>query len=252
MKVLQLALFGLAALLLTGFVPLESKLSSGDCIEELRAVVAKMAKLTVPEGDKAYYMHLTIIKQMAQGSKDPNTNPDTNQEVELVISATQLHYTTKTVSVYKDQNDVFTIIHPLKQVIRSKGTAMNYSEQGVAGVSNAQLKMIEHCSVQRCVKVNKGGSTLQELTLLADASFQKEAKVSTMRFLYDAQSNDLKEIETIYLKGHAMEREQLTIHNSNFNYQGILPKSIKTKLLNSKGELLPAYKGYSLIDQRAN
>ncbi|MDB5272084.1 MAG: hypothetical protein JWO58_451 [Chitinophagaceae bacterium] len=216
------------------------------CVQELRACLTKMAQQSSPKGNQAYYMHMGIIKKMAPGSE----TPDTDADVKLIISAHQMHYETQLLSVYKDDQDALTIVHPSKQIIRSKGSKIPYNDQALTGVSKLQLDMLSKCTATGCKLLDKDGVKLKQVILFPNESLKKSAQVKTMTFTYDPKAQDLKTIETRYLPGQPMINEKVSIYNTDFNYKEALPASVLNKVYNSSGKLLSKYKGYKVVDQR--
>ena len=205
-----------------------------------------MAKFTSPSATTAYYMHMGIVKQMAQGS----TAPDTDVEVTLIISKTQMIYETKVLSVYKDEQDAFTVLHATKQIVRTSGSKIPYSDNAISQVSDYQLKLLSECELLSCKATEKQGQNLKELILYPNESLRAKAQVKTIRFSYEPATESIKEIETHYLKGQPMVYEKVSIYNTDFVYKQALPIHVSSKIYDSQGKLRDQYKGYKVIDQR--
>lgn len=233
------------AILFVGMTP-STPLEDDPCVEELKTCLQKMAQFSVPQGKSAYYMHMAIIKKMSPGADVPDTDAD----VKLIITPSQMHYETQLLSVYKDEQDAFTIVHPQKQIIRTSGGKIPYSNQAVGEVGAMQLTMLSQCTVSSCKSVEQNGKLYKQLILIPNEALKQKVQVKTMSFTYEKKSHSLKKIETRYLPGQAMINEQITIYDTDFNYKGVLPASVKSKVFNSSGKLLSSYKGYKIVDKR--
>lgn len=235
-------LFILFSLLLSLTSFKEGNNENNACIEPLKKCIAKMASFGKPQIGKSYFMHMNMKKDMSDKSKEK----DSDVEISMVISATQMIYETATVSVYKDEQDAFTIVHPRKQIVWTKGTKMPYNDGGVLKMNAFQNSFLDQCKILSCDEKETDGKKLKELKLVPDKKF----KVKNIAFSFDPSSAYITKIETVYFSGGEILSELLTIHEMDMNYKKSVPKKVRDKIFSSKGKLTATFKGYKILDQR--
>ena len=233
-------------LLLLSALPFLSFKGEEPCTGTLKECLKKMASVSKPQPGKACYMRLTIKKDMDGQSKVP----DSDVEARITISEKAMAYDTDALSMYRDEEDAFTIIYSRRQVIWSKGSKPEYNSEAIKQMGGMQQEVIDQCAVQSCQQINFKGIKANKLTLAPPASYQKASKLTEMTFIYNAEERKIEQIDMKYAQGSALKEETVTFHEINFNYKGAVPKKVRNQVLTSSGQLLKQYKGYTLVDQR--
>ncbi len=233
-------------ILLVLVLPAFSFKAEDPCLGSLKECLGKMAAVSKPQNGKSCYMHMNVRKDMDSKSKVP----DSDVEVKITISEKVMLYETNAITIYKDEQDAFTIIHARKQIIWTEGTKPSYNEEQVKQIGTLQQKAVEKCSVQSCQKVDYKSREASRLTLVPPADYQKGSKLKEMTFIYDGKEKKIEQIGMKYLPGSELKEEVTTFHEINFNYKGSVPAKVKGLVLNTSGKVLARYKGYALVDQR--
>jgi hypothetical protein len=228
---------------LTGFI----SASEDTCVGPLKTALKKLSLVGEPPAGKVYYMHVGMKKDMRPGS----TTPSSNVEIRLWITAKEMIYETAQMSMYKDETDAFTIIHPRRQIVWTNGSKMSYSQSDRLQLGANQEALLDKSTLQLCHTIKIEGKEIQEISLVPDKQIKATAKVEKLLFHYDPKQEKMLRIQTKYAPGSEVMEETVDFYELSFHYKGVVAVSAHEKVF-SKGNnnLLSKYKGYKLLDNR--
>jgi shikimate kinase len=175
---------------------------------------------------------------------------DSDVDVKIAITASQMIYETSKVCVYKDEKDAIVVVNPQKQIILTRGGKLPYNENNFQQISTFQKMMLENSIMKLCKTVEVDGKELKEVTLVPQKELQKSSKIKELIFTYDPKRNTLYQTETHYMPGGMVEKEKIIYYIIDFHYKGTLPEKVIDKVFTSSGKLQGKYKGYKVVDQR--
>ncbi len=238
-------LFGLLVVVL-GLAPAKAQTGGPDYKAALRAYVKKMAAYSTPPKSGHYYLHLGIETEYNPALGKPATQV----EVKMQLADGKVFCESGYVAAYIDREDAFTVVHPQKAIYRSKGGKTALALQNTQSVAVLQDSLLRTSRVIGSRNVTVGGKSVQEITVEPRESVRKATKISTIRFYYDPVAEQLARVVNTYAAGHQVQRETITYHAIDFGNKRNLDRTALDRVMGGNGKLLPAYKNYTLIDNR--
>ncbi|WMJ72526.1 hypothetical protein RCC89_05035 [Cytophagaceae bacterium ABcell3] len=149
------------------------------------------------------------------------------------------------VQVYQDTIETFMVVPREMMVIRAATPTGTMEKDLLNEFGQIPLKMLKTSSIVSLKKENSDAN-IYRLVLAVDENFMTVTGVSKLVFWYDMNNDKLLKTEANYVAGHKYKSAILSFHDINFKYR---IKSTKAQSYVMKnGQLLPAYKEYSFID----
>lgn len=238
--------FGLGALVL-GLAPLRAQTGGEQYKEALREYVKKMAAYgNPPKAGQSYYLHMGIETEYRPAAHKPATSV----EVKMQVADGKVYCESGYVSAYIDREDAFTVVHPQRTIYRSKGGNNALALQNTRAVAVLQDSLLRTSRVLGCRRTVELGKDVQEITLEPRESVRKATRISTIRFYYDPAAAQVVRVVNAYLPEHPVRQETVTYHAIDFGSKRDMSRSARARVMTGNGKLLPAYKNYTLIDNR--
>lgn len=212
-----------------------------DYIRESKALYAK------PDSVKVYFIEMTSEVVFSPETGKQSTSANTK----MYFQGDKLYYQSPYISMYMDKENTFTVIHPQQTIVWNKGKieADKIKEMTAGAVQDSLFK---YSTVASCKEVkDASGKLRKEITLIPYKSSKLLSTVQSVVYYYDQKEDRLQRSE-IYYKGRSAKlRESTTYKTIDYDYKKKnLFATALSEVLDSKGKLLPAWKGYELIDQR--
>jgi hypothetical protein len=234
----------LVAMASGGFVPQED---FSACRNELKGYVDELAKINAPTGKQVYHMRITVKTDMNAGSK----MPDSETNVEVFMSAHQLHYVSDMLTTYQDEKDAFAVLPQRKMIVWSGGGKRPDAESKKALAAHIQDTLITVSKITKCAVVESQGRTHKQVTMIPYKKAIEAFRINRVEYFIDASQKRIEKVNTFYRPGEEIVMQSITYHELELNYVGTsLQKPVYEQIFNSSGKLLARYKGYQLIDNR--
>ncbi|WP_156027026.1 hypothetical protein [Sporocytophaga myxococcoides] len=231
---------------------LMSAIATDPCIALLEHVFDKMNTKTLPETKKVYLFEYNVKTVLKDKSYH---NGVISSDIRLVAGTNYTEVISKDMEVYQDEVQCYSVI-PSRKVIYLSDSQLNKKpsaedQQNFAGL---QKIILEKAKVKECKDVeDKEHRFDKEIHLELDPRISKELNMNRVDFLVDSKNEKVYQTNIFYPSNHKFQSVLLTYRNIDFNHKGQASvKPFKNKFLNADGTLKPAFKGYKLVDVRAN
>jgi hypothetical protein len=231
----------------------EYRSKNDDCLKQVKFIYSKMNKPPLTSKGGVYYFNYSVRSTFRKVSGVYETQKTTEATVDMYMSKEQMQYLSKDVSIYSDQQDVFTILNSHKIIYRSDPFRKEQFEQREKSISALQDTIFGMSSVSSCETLPAviDGYT-KIVTLQPNALAAQKFSIKKIIFYINAEKEEAKKIRIDYAGEHRMDNVEITYNKIDYNYkQASLGSSVKDRFVNRKSQLLSNYKDYKLIDNRA-
>ncbi len=163
-------------------------------------------------------------------------------------SKDQLVYKTKDVVIYQDMLNAFMIIHPNNRIIWSKNPEKNQAHS-TAQIANLQKILLEESTLIHCSKsVAENKHEIIDIKLKTSKKISEEFKVTYSLMKFDATTNQLLKVETIFDQDQPLARQIIEYQIIDYNYKGKKLKPAKSMVFSSDGKIRAEFQHYTIIE----
>lgn len=213
--------------------------SNGQCKDELIESLKVTRGLELQSG-KTAYMQLNI-KNIRR-----NDGVDQSIDIEVFRREDQLIYKTKDIKIYKDLENSFMVIHPLKRIVWQESDG-KFQEDKSMEIIDLQLKLVEESVLLSCKEVLVNDNPLRELLLEPSDQIKDVFGVTELKIVFDRELNQVKSVNSKYMKGKDLLSQIIEFKELNYNYKGKMPRDIKKLIFTTDGRLVDSLKDYTLL-----
>jgi hypothetical protein len=210
----------------------------------------QMSIYTSPGKKQYYFLHLSVSTFPAKNSIYAQTAfSSENIEVKMILSAQQLFYESKYISIYQDATDVFTVLHPRKTIVWSKpekATQAVNADAILQRISFQKKKLVENANVTQCNQTTLNGKTVQVIELVTDQKAKEEFYIDKIIYYYHLPSKQVVKQIIGFVEEYKFEKQEITFHQLDTHYQGKVAKSARENVFIKDKQLRVAYKEYHL------
>jgi len=167
----------------------------------------------------------------------------------LTLTPQQTHLVSDDVELLKDQKTTVAISKKQGQVLITP-TVPGRDEQFTQLLA-LRDGLLREAQLVSCASVSEGGKASQ-ISFSLPAPLADAYQIKSMKFWIEPASKNMQKVELQYTKGQPVVRQVVAFQR---HQTGIKPakdfKQPTDLVFDAQGKLLPAYKGYKLIDTRA-
>jgi hypothetical protein len=220
---------------------------SAICRDELKSIVRETTSAVQPVENNVYHLNITVKTKMSQSSKVP----DSNVTIDILQSAGQFRYSSTGIETFQDKKDAFAVLTDRKTIMWAQGGKREDADVTTTQINQMLDTLISLSSVTKCDVVAEKGQLLKSVVLEPGRRAKELYKVARMEYVYDPKNKKLLKANTFYLNTEDIAMRSIVYNDLDFNYKKVsLKQSVYFLFFDSKGNLLPKYKGYKLIDKR--
>ncbi|MES2730612.1 MAG: hypothetical protein V4714_02650 [Bacteroidota bacterium] len=223
-----------------------------ECRKMIDHYLKEMQQYTSPEGNRFYYMHLLITSLPKKGAPVSKASLDSrNIEVKVTAGKNRMMYESTYLSVFQDEKDVFTVIHPRHSIIQTKANpGVGKGKEAMANnVVIGQQKLMQACTVQQCRDTLYEGKLTKIIELVPHAKAMEMYHIKRLTYYYTPAEDRMRKQEIAYTADYSMDRQIITYYTIDLDYQGKLPKSAYAQIFeggNKHKKLRAAYRQYKI------
>lgn len=213
-----------------------------DCRQKLKTYSASVSMKELPGAKQLYYIHYQVFTQMRS-----EKNPDTRTEVKAMLGSAGMFYESDVISMYKDAEEIYTVVHPQKKIVRSiadNKTDMNLRRQQA---SLLQDSLIDNSLIRPCQKGIYHGKNVTRIELAPNASVVKKTAIEKIIYYYNEEKQTMEGQEIFYSKASPMVKREIRFLSLDFNYKGKVKPKAREYLFEGE-KLKPAFRGYTFED----
>lgn len=195
-----------------------------------------------PGAKQTYYIHYQIMTDMRSGS-----SPDSKEEVKAMVGSTGMYYVSKTISMYSDAEEIYTVVHPQKKIIRSRADKKidpNLRRQQGALLQDS---LIDNATILPCQQGTYHEKKVTVINLLPNAMAVKKLKIDKITYYLNETNQTMEGQEIFYSKASAIQKREIRFHALDFDYKGNIKSKAKDYLFDGD-KLKSSFKGYTFED----
>lgn len=217
----------------------------GSCISNILNYIDRMAEGNPrPEKGQTFFMH--YVSENVPHEKF--RSPVIRKEVKIYVTPSQTILESDDISVYKDDADIFAVVHPLKQVIWGQaGKDPELTADGMQEMARMQKEILTTGKVIQCKTIGSGENMFQKIELIPAAGYKDLHHITTMVILYSLQTEMINKMVISFEADQDVLTQIVTYQEVNFDYKHFKPITVKKKFLDKNGNLNQNYPGYTLV-----
>lgn len=243
----RIAIYFAALAAFTGVAGFTPQDDFSACKKELKQYIDELARIKEPSGKKVYHMRMTIKTDMSPQSR----MPDAQTDVEVFMSARQMHYISNVLTTYQDEHDAFAVLPQRKTIVWSAGGKSPDAKAKKEQAIHIQDTLITVSKITNCRTVEENGKTYKQLTMVPFKKAMETFRVSRIDYFINSAEKRIEKVNTYYQAGAEIEMQSITYHELDLNYsKSALQKPVYGQIFASSGKLLSRYKGYQLVDNK--
>jgi hypothetical protein len=218
-----------------------------DCKKELKKYMKDLSKVNYPSGKKVYYLNMTVNTIMSKSSR----LPDTETNVQVYMTSSQMHYVSDVLTTYQDERDAFAIVPQRKMILWANGGKRPDGNERTQLLVQVQDTVLTFSRVVACKTIEEDGSELKVISLEPNKKSMEFFKISRIEYFIDPAEERIVRTSTFYLPSQEIAMRSIVYHELDLNYNKIkLSKPVYEQIFSSEDKLLAKYKGYQLLDKR--
>ncbi len=223
----------------TSFV---NKNQTKDCRKVLSEYVAQMAAVVTPRKGKVYHLDFQINAQKQDEKKPKSTR------TKIYLSEKEKVYESDQYSFYQDEQDVFVVLHPQKQIIISDELAQKDIKSVFQQMVQLQNNIVQKGKIMACYDTKLNGVTLMKIQLELGEEEQRLYQAQEVTFYFDEAANTMHKVAIQFNDGHPLSHQEVIYHEINFNYKGFDRKPVRDILYSKSGQLQAPYATYKVLN----
>jgi hypothetical protein len=209
--------------------------TSPDCKETVRSYIRGLASIK-ESSSKAYCMHYETLNY----GKD---NAEVKAFVKMILKGNSLVYESDYISIYQDDKEVYTLVHPQKVIVKSKPNSAKIKEMRMKKGGVLQDSVFKVSTLKSCTDgfLNSSPVRITELALTEQGS--KTFKVTKIVYYFNEKENRLDKQELYYIPGAKIVKQEILFKEMSFDYKGKIKSHARDYLYNGS-KLDSRYKDY--------
>lgn len=234
--------------LLLIFLLTENRLHSqtvSDCKQTLMKYYKKdIIDVQFPKGKKVYFYNLLFETETDAGLKK-------SLNIKIYVSENQMHFITKDMSAFQDNQDAFMVVNNPRMIIHSKSTLEARNDKLLSDFNVFSDSVMATSKVIECMHGVNGKKEPLLLITLQTGDKAKEA-MSVDRFVYqiNTKREKIEKITMFYLRGYKYKKASLTYLETNPNYKKDMSVPVRRLFFDTNGKIQKKYITYKLVNNR--
>ncbi len=216
------------------------------CAGLVKDYVRRMQEYGRPKGKEVYFMDM----QVNTAYNPEYAKTDSDVRVRMYLSADKMQYESNYVSLYQDNNDAITIVHPQKLIVWNQGGALPERKESYATLLSISDTLFTRSKVASCRNMEEDGRQFREVVLQPDAGYRRSRRVQQVVYHYDISEKRVYRSTIYYTEEASRRRETTTYHRLSFNQSAMPFSRAERVILQANGKPVGKYSGYELIDNR--
>ena len=238
---------------LTGFVlimvmiihPAAKGQDKNPCISNMLKYIDRMAGGNPrPEKGQAFFMH--YVSENVPHEKFRSAV--IKKEFKVYITPTQTILESDDIAVYKDEVDLFAVVHPLKKVIwNPAGPDPEVTTAGLREMADLQKQILTTGEIVQCKTIGSGEDKFQKVELIPAQMYRDQHRITSLVIIFDLQREMVEKVVINFEDDQDIITQIVTYKDVNFDYKDFKPVTIKKQFLDKNGNLNDKYPGYTLV-----
>lgn len=217
-----------------------------DCMSLVRDAYGH---LTVPSGpDSVCSFTCHAVSEVAT-TKGPRTS---EADIEYLTGPNRLQITSTLFSVFRDSQDVFTVVPATGSVYRTEARAVDRIGTPQATILGLRDTLLRRCSVMECRDSSDARGVCYRLVhLRPDALASRSFEIEDLHLVIDISRRELRRIVMVPTAGAAYRRLAWTFSPVRIAAAvDSTRRGVAAQFVTSAGKLVPAWSRCRLVDMR--
>lgn len=230
------------------YLPVARSVKTMDsCLKEVKDIYEQMYNLLPQEG-KTYLFNYSISSTLNSKDKD-GKNIISHSDIELYTSKTQYRFISKSISVYQDAENKFTILPTQKTIYWADSNMGLVKENQMERMKRIQDTIFRYAQVIDCKKMEK--EVIDKIVKVKlEKKFSDYMQINQVTYYLDSKHKVLKRIYIEYPSTKDVLALDFTFKEADYNYTKTQLEAVKSIFIEDKATLKDLYKNYKLIDVR--
>jgi hypothetical protein len=245
------AFFAAALFLLPAIILFTSAISlPGDNGAAMVRSIYKRMNATSSEDATAHFNY-TVKTVLSESSGAPADGKVSTTTADIVISKKQARYTSKEVVFYQDEVNAFTVIPSRKTIYWGDSNLSMGKKERQDRLGMLQDTLFTMCSVAENKPVSGKEEYDRCITLVPTKKAQELFGMKKLVFYVSEKKEKIYKISVDYPEGGQVEKMEITYNTMELDYKAPgMGKPVKSLFIEGRNQLVPSYKGYTLVDNR--
>lgn len=221
--------------------------SGEECRKQLKAYCHSVSLKEAPSGKQVYFIHYEMFTVARPGKG----GEDSRVEVRASLGKNIMFYESNYVSMYRDSNEVYTVIHPQKLIVRSFSDKTADASFRKNHLSNALDTLIDDGTVKPCRAGTYQGEAVKIAELLLNPASVKKTGLERIVYYLNEQKQSIAGQEMYYTYSSPVLKREIRFHTVDFNYKEKLKARARDYVFDGS-RLKTVFKGYQVQDNYKN
>ncbi len=236
--------------LLVWYACLVSRLPVGAQPSDKQLLEDYLQKMRFSGQEKEFcYFHVVITPVPRPGSRQAKASfSGEPTEVKVIAGPHRLYYESTHLSIYRDEKDIFTVIHPQKRILHA--ASQSASATADTGPAESFLALQKHF-LSDCV-LKSSRDTLVEakpwkvFRLVPHAKYQAQFPIREVVYYFNLSQKRIEKQVVYYHPSHGLLQQTIEYREFSFPFRGKVPRSARSYLLTDRNQLKRTYQQYRL------
>ncbi len=218
---------------------------SSNCKDYLYSYLQNIQKFNNPSKGNVYFLDYSVKNQFRQTSGLPKNE---ESRVKMYVSHSTAIIESPQFLMYKDLQEIYCVLHKSRTIVYDNsltGVDM-YDSQRFENVVAMQKMLIDSAQIIACSKRMVDG--VEYYRIISEIhGIPESPHIKEVVFLYNAATSMLRSIHIYYADNYPVIQQEITYNTINFNANiTLLPAA--QYIYDKKGDILPQYMGYKVIE----
>lgn len=218
--------------------------AGGDCLDEVKQTFAKVDSIRVPDMRYIYRYVMTIKLE----TRDKKMGGMHSNKIELVMGNGLYTMKTSQVEIYSDSVESYTVL-PFKKVIYRDNSILKSMPDSL--LNPMRSKVFSMVSSVQCAEQVIAGVNYTKTVCQMSRQASQQYQIASIRYLMDTKLGKVSSAKITHTVDSPLIATEILYHHSGQETRPMqYANGVKPLLFSATGVLLPAFKGYQVIDLR--
>ena len=218
---------------------------------KLLKTLERMQEYSMPQGNDIYHLHFSALFVPNANKYSDFDLESKKMEVKLWVGGPKLYYyESDYLAIYKDAREIFTVVHPQKQIVWKKTkpeSAKTQTQQAqVQALKGFQKELITSSMVTSHRDSTWAGKPIKIIQLTPNPEARKKTNIKYLRYYYDPHADFIHRQIIVHTSDYKLKKQVITYHKMEMHYQGQIPSTARAQLFSAENRLSQKYQGYQI------
>lgn len=218
-----------------------------DCRDQLTQAYRTLATAVAPNQPQVLHLHFTT--ETTARLPGQTSERHMKGQGDIYVRGRQLYYETPEVMMWQDGRVISTVLKAQRTVMLTL-VPSRAAKGSIQPMMLLQDSLLHRATVQACRLETVKGKTQQHVRLGLSAEVTARFGLQTLDFRLEGQPAQIRQLDATYVPGRMARHITLSFAAQQWlPTASVLTNDAVRQVLDAKGQLLPAFRFYKLIDQ---